>query len=252
MDVFVINLRRSSERRRRIVEQLEQLGINYSIFPAIDAAEDADNPLLRRYDNERRLKVKVRPLSKGEIACFASHYSLWEKCVQLSSPIVILEDDVLLDKHLAEVLADVEKKMGRIHYLRLGRLFERRTMPLGLASTGHRYVKYLKPSGGAQGYVIDPAGAARLLRYADRWVDPVDCYMDKEWCHGLPSIGVEPTCVSHVPVEGSDIGARGIDSKKVGFLVKIKREVVRAYEKGRDTAFNAKFVLAFLAGAHRL
>ncbi|CCF80089.1 putative lipopolysaccharide biosynthesis protein [Helicobacter bizzozeronii CCUG 35545] len=38
-------------------------------------------------------------MSMGELGCYASHYSLWQKCIQLHEPIAILEDDVHLKPH---------------------------------------------------------------------------------------------------------------------------------------------------------
>ena len=35
------------------------------------------------------------PLTKGEVGCFLSHWRLWEKCIELNEPILILEDDAV-------------------------------------------------------------------------------------------------------------------------------------------------------------
>ncbi len=232
--------------------RLEQLGLPYEIFNAVDGQAESDHPHLAKYDNDARLRWKIRPLSRGEIACFASHYSLWERCTQLAEPIVVLEDDVLLDDSLTEILQDAAKKIGELHYLRLGRFFKRKMLRIGSTRSGHRYVKYLKPAGGTQGYVIDSDAAKMLMLHAHSWIDPVDCYMDKEWVHGVPSIGIEPPCVVHALIEESDIGTRGIDSKSVPFPLKIKRETVRSYEKMRDTLFNLTFVIQTLMGKYRV
>lgn len=240
MKIFVINLRRSNDRRQHMMEQLERLGLEYEMFDAIDGQAKPLHRLFAKYDSITRLKWKVRPLSQGEVGCFASHYSLWEICVRLNEPIVVLEDDLLLDEALPGILEDVGRAMGRFHYLRLGRLFERSMMSLGAMSRGRHYVKYLQPAGGAQGYVIDPLGASTLIRHAGTWIEPVDNYMDREWNHGLPSIGVEPPCVAHSRVSKSNIGPREIVKARVS--LRIRREVVRIYEKLRYALFNMRFI----------
>lgn len=40
------------------------------------------------------LRRKGYQLKTSEVACFASHYELWVRCVELDEPIVILEDNV--------------------------------------------------------------------------------------------------------------------------------------------------------------
>lgn len=245
MKIFVINLRRSNDRREHMTEQLERLGLEYEIFDAIDGQAEPAHHFLAKYDNAARLRWKVRPLSPGEVACFASHYSLWETCARLGEPIVILEDDLLLDETLPDVLQDIGQKIRRLHYVRLGRLFDRKILKLGSAPHGRHYVKYLKPAGGTQGYVIDPAGARRLIRHAHAWTDPVDNYMDHEWVHGLSSLGIEPPCVEHHQVGSSYIGHRDIDRKMVTVPLRIRREIMRNYEKARYVLFNLGFILRY-------
>lgn len=48
-----------------------------------------------------KYKKSVKAFSRpGTVGCFLSHYKLWEKCIELSSPICILEHDVIIKKPL--------------------------------------------------------------------------------------------------------------------------------------------------------
>ena len=47
-------------------------------------------------------------MTPGELGCFASHYLLWEKCLELNEPIVVIEDDAQLE----ECFDDSMKKYG--------------------------------------------------------------------------------------------------------------------------------------------
>ncbi|WP_025452269.1 glycosyltransferase family 25 protein, partial [Helicobacter pylori] len=40
------------------------------------------------------LKYHAKFMSLGELGCYASHYSLWQKCIELNEAICILEDDI--------------------------------------------------------------------------------------------------------------------------------------------------------------
>lgn len=69
-----------------------------------------------------------RELSDGEKACFASHYRLWQECVKLNEPIMILEDDVEFSdeflNHGEEYIDELSK--SEYEYIRILYIFDKR------------------------------------------------------------------------------------------------------------------------------
>ena len=57
-----------------------------------------------------------RPENLG--ACFASHYLLWKKCVELNEPILILEHDAIFVDNLPDIDFDMCVNFGRPSHLR--------------------------------------------------------------------------------------------------------------------------------------
>src|SRR3546814_13112009 len=55
------------------------------------------------YREEEAIVAKGRPLTKGEIGCYSSHYEAWRQLVAGEhDQYVVLEDDVIVDRdHLA-------------------------------------------------------------------------------------------------------------------------------------------------------
>ena len=51
-------------------------------------------------------------------ACFASHYLLWEKCVELNEPILILEHDAIFKTNIPDIDFDMCVNFGRPSYIR--------------------------------------------------------------------------------------------------------------------------------------
>jgi glycosyl transferase, family 25 len=103
--VFVINLERATERRKRMESQLAALGIGFSFFPAVDGARlGADalaelqvGPCLRDYG---------RRLLPPEIGCVASYMQVLKNIAAGSDPYVcVLEDDARLAETLSAVLS---------------------------------------------------------------------------------------------------------------------------------------------------
>ncbi len=81
-----INLDRSTERRRRLEEQLAKFNLSglYTRFEAVDG-----------------LKTAARGgLQPGEVGCFHSHYRALMKGGKNGLPVHILEDDILLSQYL--------------------------------------------------------------------------------------------------------------------------------------------------------
>ena len=104
MKIFIVNLKRAKERRKLMQEQFDRMsneekkGFEIIFFDAIDA-KAGEHLRFSQYSKIASLLFRGKEMSDGERACFASHYSLWQKCVELNEPIVVLEDDVLFLKN---------------------------------------------------------------------------------------------------------------------------------------------------------
>ena len=63
---------------------------------------------------------KGRPMSKGEIGCYASHFSIWQDMVTRGvRQAIVLEDDTVVDWAYLEPLARTDLHAEGIDYLRL-------------------------------------------------------------------------------------------------------------------------------------
>ncbi len=76
------------------VQSLGQHGWTYEIFPAVDG---------HRVTSTDWDRVGVRMMSEGKMSrrpgaqgCWLSHFALWQRCVDLDQPIIILEHDALV------------------------------------------------------------------------------------------------------------------------------------------------------------
>ncbi|KAL5484486.1 hypothetical protein EMCRGX_G020997 [Ephydatia muelleri] len=96
--VFMISLARRPERRNRMLACLDELAFNYTLFDAVDGRElnqSYVDSLGIHYLPGWRDPWGERPMTMGEVGCFLSHYTIWEKMVeQQLKRVLILEDDV--------------------------------------------------------------------------------------------------------------------------------------------------------------
>ncbi|XP_041090254.1 procollagen galactosyltransferase 2 isoform X1 [Polyodon spathula] len=97
-EVYLINLRRRPDRRDRMVRSLYEQDIDVKVMDAVDggALNSSDikqlgvDLLPGYYD-----PFSGRTLTKGEVGCFLSHYSIWKEMVDLQlERAVVFEDDV--------------------------------------------------------------------------------------------------------------------------------------------------------------
>jgi glycosyl transferase family 25 len=108
MDIFVISLERTPERRIAFDNYNSQY-INYTYHNAVDGATiDIDNL------DKKILKKGSINYTKGAIGCALSHLQLWEKCVEMNKPILIMEDDAIVNcnfkKHMNNLINNLVPK----------------------------------------------------------------------------------------------------------------------------------------------
>ncbi|NXK04542.1 GT253 glycosyltransferase, partial [Herpetotheres cachinnans] len=97
-EIFLINLVRRPDRRRRMLASLQELEIAPRVMDAVDGStlNSSDIKVLGvdllpgYYD-----PFSGRTLTKGEVGCFLSHYNVWKEIVsQGLEQSVVFEDDV--------------------------------------------------------------------------------------------------------------------------------------------------------------
>jgi glycosyl transferase, family 25 len=106
MEIFIINLKRSAGRRVRMIEMLKKLKLKYILFEAVDGFAIPEKELVKHVKPNHQY---TRSFTPGEIGCFLSHYSIYEKIAKENIPYaLVLEDDVQLSHDFPALLNKVE------------------------------------------------------------------------------------------------------------------------------------------------
>ncbi|EJB89894.1 hypothetical protein HPHPH19_0956 [Helicobacter pylori Hp H-19] len=122
--VYIISLKESQRRldtEKLILESNEKFKGRcvFQIFDAISPKhQDFEKFVQELYDSSSLLKSDwfhsdycYQELLPQEFGCYLSHYFLWKECVKLNQPVVILEDDVMLESHFMQALEDCLKSL---------------------------------------------------------------------------------------------------------------------------------------------
>ncbi|HDV7405869.1 glycosyltransferase family 25 protein [Campylobacter coli] len=234
MKAFIINLERSLDRKEYMQRQNQKLfeknpslknKLEFIFFKAVDA-KNKEYLEFKQHFPWWASWVLGRELSDGEKACFASHYKLWQECIKLDKPIIILEDDVeFSDEFLnngEEYIEELSK--SEYEYVRFCYLFDKKFYPLN-----ENYILSFEKLAGTQGYVLKPSAANKFISKAKFIYTPVDDYMDMFYKHKVLNIVKKPLLLKHNCKLESEISNLGRTNKKFKIHRKIVREFFRLY-----------------------
>ncbi|ELK07242.1 Glycosyltransferase 25 family member 3, partial [Pteropus alecto] len=128
-EVFVISLARRPDRRERMLSSLWEMEVSGRVLDAVDGRtlnssimRSLGVDLLPGYQDP----YSGRTLTKGEVGCFLSHYSIWEEVVARGlAQVVVFEDDVRFESNfqgrLRQLMAEVEAERLPWDLIYLGR-----------------------------------------------------------------------------------------------------------------------------------
>ncbi len=158
MQLFIVSLARSKTRRTKVLRNYFG-DIQHQFFDAFDAATGGHDDI-SRYDEVAAIRHFGLPLAPGEVACFASHYALWQHCVSIGQPIAIMEDDVVLSAGFAEAFDLAQKNIEACRFIRLAGLKKRPFSLVRKLNEHYDLVRFKQGPTGTQCYCLSPEGAA--------------------------------------------------------------------------------------------
>ncbi|MEH6560046.1 MAG: glycosyltransferase family 25 protein [Marinobacter sp.] len=196
-EIVVISLHRATERRKAIEGQFAALGLPFVFFDAVDGK--LGHELFSRYSAQKARRIGEIPLSPGHLGCFASHYMVWQKCVDSGKAMIVLEDDAMLYEKVFRTFFNSVQELPE--YVECLRLFEsksrnRQYIPV-FKTEGLGIGKFLRGHKSATGYYLTPGAAEKFVRYAETWAEPVDIEMDQFWANGVECYGLLEPCLTH-------------------------------------------------------
>jgi glycosyl transferase family 25 len=189
--IWLINLPRDVERRGRMEAQLSAMGLEASVFPAVDGkAEQAR--LLQRADPEAYARNMGAPILPGKLGVFASHLAVWDNF--LASPhkaALILEDDVVFHEDFLQALDTALANADLWDLVRFNKI--RAKLPVTQARLGtYRLNAYIGPFTGNAAYLIRRDVAARLAPGLWPQTRALDHELNRFFLHDYRQLGLEP------------------------------------------------------------
>lgn len=204
--VFVINLERNKERREFAMNQLQRLGFQPIIFPAVDGKklniEDLEKSGI--YKDSVAHEKFSRSLSLGEIGCSLSHIYLYQKMVDENIDLaIILEDDAMFVDDAGDRILELLEGLPQDWDL-VQMIYECKDYSTVSPGIVRFRSKNCIPVSSA-GYLINYSGAKKLLDegYPIRY--PADSYIGRSPRWSTNVYGASPLLVKINNIFPSDI-----------------------------------------------
>lgn len=189
--VWLINLKRDTDRLAKMDAQLRAIGLPYQLFEAVDG-KARESELRQRVDAaayERNMGSRVLP---GKMGCYASHVAVWELLV--ASPYrmaLVLEDDVVFHEDFAKSLELAIR--AKVHWDTLRFNCVRAKLPVSQGRVGpYRLNAYAGPFTGNATYLLDKDVAKRILPNLWPQTRAFDHELNRFFRHDFRQLGMEP------------------------------------------------------------
>lgn len=226
MHSLIIHMDSSTERRANVDRLLCALP-KAEVIAAIDGRGPAIQT--RTTTKPGNLHTPTYPflLKSGEIGCFLSHRSCWQKIVDMGwDAAIIAEDDLnIAPEILARVLRCIAEHAATDRFIRMPpKDREPVTTPIdtieGCALFAPRVIGLQTTF-----QVVGRNAALRLLAASEILDRPVDTFLQMHWITGQPILTLLPNGVfeQNFPVSGSTI-----QQKTPGLIPTLRRDVLRA------------------------
>lgn len=217
--VWIINLKRDTERLQFMQEQMQRLRIDYRVIEAVDGRSLADDEKAP-YSRTIALRDFGRELTPGEIGCALTHIRLWKLMIEEGiSEVLVLEDDV----HIGIVLIEVLKHRERLpqDYQHINFSTNARQVPFGkFLNDIYRASKHAERPYLTSAYLITKTGAQKLLDLVSPLYMPIDNFIT---ITDIRSYGIFPKVIVLAETP-SGIGRRSDNMPKLSFRQKKWRQ----------------------------
>lgn len=239
-ELWVVSLATAEARRAAFADRAAGAAVPWRFFDACTGPAEGmaiDEVAVRRN--------KGRALSRGEIGCYASHYSIWRDMIARGVPqAIVLEDDTVVDWAYLERLARTDLHAIGIDYLRLyaKRPTWQRVVRGDFLQHSRTVVELIGLAYGTQGYAITLEGARRLAEHCRTVRRPIDDEMDRSWAHGVRNLALVPAPILEATM-ASDIGASRFVPKADPAYHSLRQRAWRRLERTRMRLLKARRLL---------
>jgi glycosyl transferase family 25 len=170
--ITLINNTASVAFSQNTISSAKKYSIDCEIWPAIDGSTISIDCLREDYGISTILKKSMvqRP---GVLGCFLSHYSLWQHCIKINEPIIILEHDTEIIRNIPTNIVDYFDDVLKLDAYKVTDINYHNLVENSLTETPNYITLNVDGTSkagdyslGAYGYIVKPSGAKKLINFS--------------------------------------------------------------------------------------
>lgn len=195
--IFVINLKDSADRFSYVKSQFDKLGLEIERIEGVDADSLTQDNIKEVYSSEKNRKTYVRPLHKGQIACYMAHIKAWKTIIDQDLDYAfILEDDAMISDKFSEALSFFDSTLGKWDFVRIQSNAKPKRIFHCENIGDFSFVQYINTPGNTVAQVISKSAAITLLKGLLPFGMPVDINQQYYYKIGIHIDSLRPPIVS--------------------------------------------------------
>ena len=167
----------SVKSAERCIESAKRYGEDYNleIMPAVSKSESVEFFIRNNLTFQAARSSPETLKTLAQMGCFASHFKLWRRCVELGKPVIALEHDAVFRAPVPDMRFKHVIVLSSYHWRMIS------ISKANSARTRGEKFHYKKHLYGTHAYAITPEGARRLIGAARKeLLEPVDWFMHKK------------------------------------------------------------------------
>lgn len=216
LPVFVVSLPEATDRRARMTQVLNDLGLDFEFIDAVDGRkfDVANHP---NYNGGKRLRAFGKHLTGGDIGCILSHKKIYQRMADDKiDAALIFEDDVILRDAFLPVLKKIQSApvpFDAVRFFGSPKLERIKARNVCTLDETHYLVRHSGLPGGSHATLMTLKGAKKILKHMDRNAFPIDALLGRSWQTGLNWYTVRPGLAAQDLSFDSSIGDERFDRK---------------------------------------
>jgi glycosyl transferase, family 25 len=201
MHSIVINLASARDRWHAMQRQFAAAGLEPERHEGVVGNALQPRELAQLYSRARNREQYHRQLRPGEIGCYASHLSAWQRLIAGSDAhLAVFEDDIEIEPSIGSVLDAIARLRGDWDMVKLiGRPDREKVASTVPLPGGRELAIYRRVPSRTAAYVISRRGARKLLARHPPFGRPIDIDLRHWWECDLSVLGVLPYPVREGP-----------------------------------------------------
>jgi len=249
MQIMILSMITSEERRRKISELMACENISFTFFNATNIHEIRNHESVHNETSQKTLRRKNYFLTDSEIACAYSHIKMWEKVVEDNENTIILEDNFRIEDQyigrLSTLLNNIYQSFckNNLNYLKISHQREEKLRKINFQVDDNFNIGYSqRTTAGTSGYIISPKAAKQLIKRYKEIIEPVDDFIEKPWRSGISVQHLSPAIIHRDKQTKSQIGSNRKRQRRKTTKAIIMKESFRFYEQLMHKLYRIKFI----------